>query len=96
MAIEIKMLTVTEQQANDVLEEFYLKIDEAFLGVDKPSTVGHEVTITLEVGMVGYDLQKRLNTTVKSLQARHKIYAVAITDKYNRQRPTDITDSIIN
>lgn len=96
MAIEIKMLTVTEQQANDVVEGFFYHIEEDFEYSVGPNMVGHGVTIILNVDLVGYDLKKKINTTVKSLQARSKIYAVAITDTYNRLRHMDFTDSIIN
>lgn len=97
MTIKIKMLSVTEQQASDAAEAVFAGVDVVFSdGSTGPNSVGYECTLSIDGITVGYDLARQINTTVKSLQARSKIYAVAITDEYHPQRPLDITDTIIN
>lgn len=96
MTINIKMLSVTEQQMSDALEAMYAGVDVMFGSEYGSNAVGYECTLVIAEITVGYELARQINTTVRSLVARNKIYAVAITDVYNSQRPLDITDTIIN
>ena len=96
MTIKIKMLSVTEQQMSDAIDAMFAGVDAMFGSEYGTNAVGYECTLIIDGITVGYALARQINTTVKSLQARSKIYAVAITDVYDPQRPLDITYTIIN